>query len=104
MRTERIYVRVNTEETERIREYAAKAGLTVSEYARKRMMQGSVIEAIPAEVIQMKRNVAGLCNNVNQIAWAVHMKTKDPYQAAQDAKWYASQIYAMFKRLIARGI
>lgn len=104
LRTERIYVRVSTEEVEWIREYAAKAGLTVSEYARKRMMQEPVIEAIPEKVVQMKRDVAGLCNNVNQIARAVYMKTQDPYKAAQDAKWYASQIYAMFKRLIAGGI
>ena len=104
LRRERLYIRVNAHEVEAIRRYAERAGLTVSQYARKRLLMEPVVAALPEGFNELRRDIAGLCNNVNQIARAVHMNARDASRAASDARRYAGEVYQMLTEWMNRGV
>lgn len=48
-----------------------------------------------------------MCNNVNQVARAVHTKARDPVKAAEDAVLYAGYAYAMMikiEKMLTNGV
>ena len=106
-RTQKIIVRVTDHELTTIRANAAATGLTLSRYARQRMLLQPVTPTIPAEVQQLRADVSGLCNNVNQIARAVNTMAREPTKAADDAVQLSRRAYQSVERireLIAHGV
>lgn len=106
-RTRKIIIRVTDSELAAIRANAATAGLTLSRYARQRMLLQPIIPTIPAEVQQLRADVSGLCNNANQIARAVNGKVREPTRAAEEAAQLARRAYQsveQIRELIARGV
>ena len=106
-RTRKIIIRVTDSELAAIRANAATAGLTLSRYARQRMLLQPIIPTIPAEVQQLRADVTGLCNNINQIARAVNAMAREPAKAAEEAVLLSRQAYQsveQIRELIARGV
>lgn len=106
-RTRKIIVLATDHELMTIRANAAAAGLSLSRYARQRMLLQPVAPTIPAEVQQLKADVSGLCNNVNQIARAVNVMAREPTKAAEEALQLSLQAYRSvehIRELIARGV
>lgn len=98
-RTRRIIVRVNENELRQINRNAQTAELSLSRYARQRMLLQPVSCTLPPEFHQLRAELSGLYNNVNQIARAVHTKARDPVKAADDAVLYAGYAYATMIRI-----
>jgi hypothetical protein len=48
---------------------------------------------LPPEFPELKRDLSGLRNNVNQISRAVHTQARDPCKAAEDAMRHADSAY-----------
>lgn len=106
-RTRKLIVRVTESELTMIRANAAATGLTLSRYARQRMLLQPITPTIPAEIQQLKADVSGLCNNVNQIARAVNTMAREPTRAADDAVQLSCRAYQSVERireLIAHGV
>ena len=106
-RTRKIIVRVTDHELMTIRANAAAAGLSISRYARQRMLLQPIAPTIPAEVQQLRADISGLCNNVNQIARAVNTMAKEPTRAAEEAVQISRRAYQSvehIRELIARGV
>ena len=103
-RTRRMFLRVSPEELAEIHSHAARAGLSLSRYARKRLLLQPVPALPPDEVHQLRRDLAGLCNNVNQIARAVHTQARDPCKAADEAMRYAREAYDLVRRWYQDGV
>ena len=106
-RTRKLIVRVTDGELTMIRANAAAAGLSLSQYARQRMLLQPVTPTIPAEVQQLRADVSGLCNNVNQIARAVNAMAREPTKAAEEAMQLSRRAYQSvehIRELIARGV
>ena len=106
-RTRKIIFRVTDHELTTIRANAAVAGLTLSRYARQRMLLQPIAPTIPAEVQQLRADVSGLCNNVNQIARAVNATAREPNKASEEAMLLSRRAYQSVERireLMARGI
>ena len=55
-----------------IMDKAQRCGLTISEYCHQAAMNGAVKEHIQAEQAALIRDIAGVANNVNQIAQKMH--------------------------------
>jgi len=71
------------------------------------MMLQPVAPAIPAEVHQLKADLSGLCNNVNQIARAVNAKAREPTKAMKEAVLLARQAYQCveeIREMIVHGV
>lgn len=71
------------------------------------MMLQPVAPAIPAEVHQLKADLSGLCNNVNQIARAVNAKAREPTKAMEEAVLLARQAYQCvegIREMIVHGV
>ena len=61
-------VKVNTEEFFAIKEKAKAAGVTLTEFIRQSVLSGGVIEKVTPEQMKLIRDLAGMGNNVNQLA------------------------------------
>ena len=106
-RTKKLIVRVTDGELTSIRANATAAGLSLSRYARQRVLLQPVVPTIPAEVQQLRADVSGLCNNVNQIARAVNAMTSEPTKAAEEATQLSRRAYQSveyIREMIARGV
>lgn len=106
-RTRRVIVRVNENELKQIHRNAQSAGLSLSRYARQRMLLQPVSCTLPPEFHQLRAELSGMCNNVNQVARAVHTKARDPVKAAEDAVLYAGYAYAMMikiEKMLTNGV
>lgn len=85
MRTRRLFLRISSEEFNEIQNHAASARLSFSGYARQRLLLQPVSTHPPEELHRLRRDLAGLLNNVNQIARAVHTHVREPCKAAEEA-------------------
>lgn len=106
-RTRKLIVRVTDNELTTIRANAAATGLSLSRYARQRMLLQPVAPTIPAEVQQLGTDVSGLCNNVNQIARAVNAMAREPTKAAEEAVLLSRRTYQSvehIREMITRGV
>ena len=96
-KTQRVFIRISSDELNQVVDNAQSAGLSLSAYARMRMLNRPVQTRPPDEYRAILRNISGLCNNVNQIARAVHMQCVHPVRAAEEAKRIAQEIYTVVK-------
>ena len=104
IKTHRLFIRVTNDEFDKIKRYADKAGMTVSAYARKSLLKEPVVAHPPEEYFALRRDISGLCTNVNQIAHAVNSGIEPPNRAAGEAKRIAEQIYDIVKGMVNHGV
>lgn len=103
-RTRRPFLRVSPEELAEIQTHAASAHLSFSGYAHQRLLLQPVSTHPPEELHRLRRDLAGLCNNVNQIARAVHTNAREPCKAAEEAARYAREAYDLMRRWDQDGV
>lgn len=103
IKARRIFIRVTDEEFNKVKRNADIAGMTVSAYARKSLLKEPVSAHPPEEYFALRRDISGLCTNVNQIAHAVNSGIEPPSRAAGEAKRIAFQIYEIVKEMPAHG-
>ena len=64
----RITVKLNTQDYYTLKGKAKSAGVTISEFVRKVLDKGNVIERLTVEQADFIRKLCGMANNLNQIA------------------------------------
>ena len=64
----RITVKLNTQDYYTLKGKAKSAGVTMSEFARKVLDKGNVIERLTVEQADFIRKLCGMANNLNQLA------------------------------------
>ena len=63
----RVYIRVSQDELDAIKKNQDKAGLRLSEYARRMLMNEVVVAAPPADLNYLIREVKRVGSNLNQV-------------------------------------
>ena len=64
----RITVKLNTQDYYTLKGKAKSAGVTMSEFVRKVLDKGNVIERLTIEQADFIRKLCGMANNLNQLA------------------------------------
>ena len=64
----RITVKLNTQDYYTLKGKAKSAGVTMSEFVRKVLDKGNVIERLTVEQADFIRKLCGMANNLNQLA------------------------------------
>lgn len=67
-----INLKLTESDLKTIRERATKVRLTATQYARMMTLKGVVKSRFAAEELDLMRKIAGVANNVNQIAKRLH--------------------------------
>ena len=58
-----------------------ESGLSLTEYQRQMLLQGQVVERLSPEQMELCRQLAGMANNMNQLA---HQANKYGYHGAEE--------------------
>lgn len=74
----RITVKLNTQDYYTLKGKAKNAGVTMSEFVRKVLAKGNVIERLTIEQADFIRKLCGIANNLNQLA---HRANADGFHA-----------------------
>ena len=64
----RITVKLNTQDYYTLKGKAKSAGITMSEFVRKLLYNGNIIERLTVEQADFIRKLCGMANNLNQLA------------------------------------
>lgn len=80
-------VRLNTVEYVTVKNLSKQAGLRLTEYQRQMVLNGQVVERMTAEQMELYRQLAGMGNNMNQLA---HQANKYGYY--KDAEMYHENV------------
>ena len=64
----RITVKLNTQDYYTLKGKTKSAGVTMSEFVRKVLDKGNVIERLTVEQVDFIRKLCGMANNLNQLA------------------------------------
>ena len=84
-----------------VKNRSKKAGLTMTEYQRQMLLNGQVVESVSAEQMELYRQLAGMGNNINQLA---HQANKYGYY--KDAEMYhenAMQVSNLINQILHDG-
>ena len=90
-------VRLGTVDYTMVKKRSRHAGMTLTEYQRQILLQGRVVERMTTEQMELFRQLAGMGNNMNQLA---HQANKYGYY--KDAELYhenAEQISNLIKQI-----
>nr|WP_297102899.1 MobC family plasmid mobilization relaxosome protein [uncultured Prevotella sp.] len=84
-----------------VKNRSKKAGLTMTEYQRQMLLNGQIVERVSAEQMELYRQLAGMGNNINQLA---HQANKYGYY--KDAEMYhenAMQVSNLINQILHDG-
>jgi len=84
-----------------VKNRSKKAGLTMTEYQRQMLLNGQVVERVSTEQMELYRQLAGMGNNMNQLA---HQANKYGYY--KDAEMYhenAMQVSNLINQILHDG-
>jgi hypothetical protein len=84
-----------------VKNRSKKAGLTMTEYQRQMLLNGQVVERVSAEQMELYRQLAGMGNNINQLA---HQANKYGYY--KNAEMYhenAMQVSNLINQILHDG-
>ena len=70
-----------------VKAQAKQAGLSLTEFQRQKVLTGQVVERVSAEQMELYRQLAGMGNNMNQLA---HQANKYGYY--KDAEMYQENV------------
>ena len=94
-------VRLGTVDYVTVKNRSKQAGLTLTEYQRQMVLHGQVVERVSTEQMELYRQLAGMGNNMNQLA---HQANKYGYY--KDAEMYhenTEQISNLLKLMLHDG-
>lgn len=95
------HVRLSTIDYFRVKAKAKEAGVSLTEYQRQCLLYGHVVERISTEHLQLYRQLAGIGNNLNQLAHQANT-----YGYAHDAAIYhenATNVYQIIRKILYDG-
>jgi hypothetical protein len=84
-----------------VKAQAKQAGLSLTEYQRQKLLTGEVVERLTTEQMELYRQLAGMGNNMNQLA---HQANKYGYY--KDAEMYHEnviQVNNLIKKILYDG-
>ena len=81
------HVHLDTRNYFLVKEQAKQAGLSLTEFQRQKVLTGQVVERVSAEQMELYRQLAGMGNNMNQLA---HQANKYGYY--KDAEMYHENV------------
>ena len=84
-----------------VKAQAKQAGLSLTEYQRQKLLTGEVVERLTTEQMELYRQLAGIGNNMNQLA---HQANKYGYY--KDAEMYHKnviQVNNLIKKILYDG-
>ena len=84
-----------------VKAQAKQAGLSLTEYQRQKLLTGEVVERLTTEQMELYRQLAGIGNNMNQLA---HQANKYGYY--KDAEMYHEnviQVNNLIKKILYDG-
>jgi len=84
-----------------VKAQAKQAGLSLTEYQRQKLLTGEVVERLTTEQMELYRQLAGIGNNMNQLA---HQANKYGYY--KDAEMYhenVMQVNNLIKKILYDG-
>ena len=84
-----------------VKNRSKKARLTMTEYQRQMLLNGQIVERVSAEQMELYRQLAGMGNNINQLA---HQANKYGYY--KDAEMYhenAMQVSNLINQILHDG-
>ena len=94
-------VRLGTVDYVTVKNRSKQAGLTLTEYQRQMVLHGQIVERMTAEQMELYRQLAGMGNNMNQLA---HQANKYGYY--KDAEMYHEnviQVNNLIKKILYDG-
>ena len=94
-------VRLDTKNYVIVKNLARRAGLSLTEYQRQMVLHGRVVERLSPEMVNLFRQLAGMGNNMNQLA---HQANKYGYY--KDADMYhenAMQVSNLINQILHDG-
>ncbi len=94
-------VHLNTKNYFLVKAQAKLAGLSLTEYQRQKLLTGEVVERLTTEQMELYRQLAGIGNNMNQLA---HQANKYGYY--KDAEMYHEnviQVNNLIKKILYDG-
>ena len=94
-------VRLGTVDYVTVKNRSKQVGLTLTEYQRQMVLHGQVVERVSAEQMELYRQLAGMGNNMNQLA---HQANKYGYY--KDAEMYhenVMQVSNLINKIIHDG-
>ena len=94
-------VRLGTVDYTMVKKRSKQAGLTLTEYQRQMVLNGQVVERLSAEQMELYRQLAGMGNNMNQLAHQANA-----YGYYRDAELYhenAKRISDLIKQILHDG-
>ena len=84
-----------------VKNRSKKAGLTMTEYQRQMLLNGQVVERVSTEQMELYRQLAGMGNNMNQLAHKANA-----YGYYRDEELYrssAEQVNNLIKQILHDG-
>ena len=94
-------VRLGTIDYAMVKKRSRQAGLTLTEYQRQMVLNGQVVERLSSEQMELYRQLAGIGNNMNQLAHQANA-----YGYYRDAELYhenAKRISDLIKQILHDG-
>ena len=94
-------VRLGTVDYVTVKNRSKQAGLTLTEYQRQMVLNGQVVERLSKEQMELYRRLAGMGNNMNQLAHKANA-----YGYYRDAELYragAEQVENLIKQILHDG-
>lgn len=89
-----INLKLTEEDLKVIRQKAESLGMTATQYAREMTLKGKIKERHTKEELDLRRKLAGMANNINQLAKKAN---SDGYAAAATQ---ADYLYSWLKHLL----
>lgn len=94
-RTHRFQLRLTEREAETLRKNANRAGLSMSEYARKRIAGKAVFDNPSAAWFSVQHALAGMCGTLGQVALSA--EDRPSFDTAVEARKIAQAAYALVR-------
>ena len=98
-RTIKYTVRFNEAEHQHFREQVASAGYSGEEYIRQLVAKQSIMPRPTKGLEDLRRQMAAVGNNINQVAKKVNSTGSVPQKDIQDLMYFLEQIWSAVMRL-----
>ncbi len=92
--TRSINLKLTEDDYKTIAQRSASVGMKPTQYARQMVLNGSIKSRYTKEELDLRRKIAGMANNLNQLA------RKANAERFEDAGWELVELYDNLKKLL----
>lgn len=94
-RTHRFQIRLTEKEADTIRKRANRAGISMSEYVRKRLADKNIVMKPAPEWFSVQHELNGMCETLGQLALEAH--DYESFEMAVEARDIARKAYSIVR-------